>query len=403
MSSATLRSDIQVMSLVSVAHALSHFLQLNIAPLFPLLKDELDVSYAALGLTTGIFYAVSGVFQTVSGFAVDRFGARRVLTGGLFLCVLGALIAGTAGSYNGLIVAALVGGLGNSVFHPSDFAIMNGRIDPTRLGYAFSSHSIAGNLGYAITPIFSVAVAAIWGWQAAILAGAAIGAVVVAAALLFGQLLDVPAVHAAQQTTLSASQRLRDDVRRLFSVPVLMCFAYFVFIGVVFIAIQTFGVSAMTTVYGISAALASSVLTAYMFGGSAGILTGGYVAAKGFRPDRVAASGMLIGALVMLLAGLAWLPGSALPALFAMAGFASGVTQPSRDLLVRQTTPPGSTGSVYGFVYSGLDLGSILAPVYFGWLMDLRLAQWVFFSAVIVMLVTIMTVLRLPARRPSIA
>jgi MFS family permease len=140
-----------------------------------------------------------------------------------------------------------------------------------------------------------------------------------------------------------------------------------------------------------------------MFGGSAGILTGGYVAAKGFRPDRVAASGMLIGALVMLLAGLAWLPGSALPALFAMAGFASGVTQPSRDLLVRQTTPPGSTGSVYGFVYSGLDLGSILAPVYFGWLMDLRLAQWVFFSAVIVMLVTIMTVLRLPTRRPSVA
>ena len=84
----TLRADARTISLVSVAHALSHFLQLNVAPLFPIIKDDLGVSYAALGLTTGIFYAVSGVCQTLAGFAVDRFGARRVLTAGLVLCVL---------------------------------------------------------------------------------------------------------------------------------------------------------------------------------------------------------------------------------------------------------------------------------------------------------------------------
>lgn len=392
---ATLRADARTISLVSVAHALSHFLQLNIAPLFPVIKDDLGVSYAALGLTTGIFYAVSGVCQTLAGFAVDRFGARRVLTAGLVLCTLGALIAGFAHSYPMLILAALVGGLGNSVFHPSDLAILNHRVNPARIGHAYSSHSIAGNFGYAITPIFSVTVASLWGWNAALLAGAALGALVVAWALVGREWIEVPA---APRRADGKPRDLREDVKRLTSTPVLMCFAYFVLVGIVFIAIQTFGVSALIKVYGVSAALASSVLTAYMLGGAAGIFTGGFIAGKKFAPEHVAAGGMAVSASAMLVVALAVLPGTLLPVLFAVAGFASGMTQPSRDLIVRKTTPPGSAGSVYGFVYSGLDLGSILAPVYFGWLMDIDSPRAVFFTAVAVIAITILTVLRLPGR-----
>lgn len=392
----TLRADARTISLVSVAHALSHFLQLNVAPLFPIIKDDLGVSYAALGLTTGIFYAVSGVCQTLAGFAVDRFGARRVLTAGLVLCVLGALIAGLAQNYAMLIVAAVVGGLGNSVFHPSDLAILNARVNPVRIGHAYSTHSIAGNFGYALTPIFSVAVASVWGWNAALLAGAALGAVVVAMAFIGRDWIEVPVSHARAD---GKPRNVREDVQRLLSAPVLMCFAYFVLVGIVFIAVQTFGVSAMIATYGISAALASSTLTAYMLGGAAGIFTGGFIAGKGIPPERVAAGGMAVSATAMLVVALVWLPGTLLPVLFAIAGFASGMTQPSRDLIVRKTTPPGSAGAVYGFVYSGLDLGSIVAPVYFGWLMDIGSPRAVFFTAVAVIAITILTVLRLPPRR----
>ena len=78
-----MRQDIKIISLVALAHGLSHFFQIATAVVFPLIKEDLGVSYAALGGTVALYYTVSGVCQTLAGFAVDRFGARRVLFFGL--------------------------------------------------------------------------------------------------------------------------------------------------------------------------------------------------------------------------------------------------------------------------------------------------------------------------------
>jgi MFS transporter, FSR family, fosmidomycin resistance protein len=389
-------SEVRTISIVAIAHAMSHFLQLFIAPLFPLLKDDLGVSYTALGAVTGLYYGVSGICQTLSGFATDRFGARRVLLFGITLCVAGALLVGFANSYEALIVAAIVGGIGNSVFHPSDFAILNSRVSPARLGFAYSWHSMAGNLGYAVAPLISVALAALLGWHGAVLVAASVGALVLGLAVYNRDALEVA-------PTLGGGRhgRVADDIRILLSTPVLMCFGYFLLIAFVFIAMQAFSVTTMVAMYGINVGLASAALTSYMAGSAGGIFVGGFVAARGWRPDRVAASGMGASAVLMLLIGLAVFPGMLLPVILALAGFAGGITQPSRDLIVRQTTPKGSTGAVYGFVYSGLDLGSVLAPVYFGWLLDGGSASAVFISSAAVLLVTILTVLNLPTRSPT--
>lgn len=393
-----LSTDVRTISLVAIAHAMSHFLQLFIAPLFPLLKDDLGVSYTALGLVTGLYYGVSGVCQTLAGFAADRFGARRVLLFGITLCVAGAVLVGFARSYEALIFAAIVGGVGNSVFHPSDFAILNNRVSAARLGFAYSWHSMAGSLGYAVAPLASVALAAHMGWHGAILVGACVGAAVLVLVALNGGVLEVAPTRGGGR-----QGRVADDIKVLASAPVLMCFGYFLLVAFVFIAMQAFSVTTMVSVYGISAGLASAALTAYMAGSAAGIFAGGFVAARGWRPDYVAAGGMAASAVLMLLIGLSAFPGFLLPVILAIAGAANGITQPSRDLLVRQTTPKGSTGAVYGFVYSGLDLGSVLAPMYFGWLLDGGGPQWVFLSSAAVLLVTILTVLQLPARsaRPA--
>ena len=388
-----LATDARTISLVAIAHAMSHFLQLFIAPLFPLLKDDLGVSYTALGLVTGLYYGVSGICQTLSGFAADRFGARRVLTFGITLCVTGAVLIGFARSYEALIFAAIVGGIGNSVFHPSDFAILNSRVSTARLGFAYSWHSMAGNLGYAIAPLVSVGLAGALGWHGAVFVAASVGAVVLALVVYNRDALEVAPTRGGEK-----HGRVIDDVKVLLSAPVMMCFGYFLLIAFVFIAMQAFSVTTMVAVYGVSAGLASAALTSYMAGGAGGIFVGGFVAARGWPPDRVAASGMGASALIMFAIGLAWFPGILLPAILAIAGFASGITQPSRDLLVRQTTPKGSTGAVYGFVYSGLDLGSVLAPVFFGWLLDAGSSRWVFLSSAAVLVVTILTVLQLPAR-----
>ena len=394
MSTHALRQDARVIGLVALAHGLSHFYQIATAVLFPLIREDLGVSYAALGATIALYYVVSGICQTLAGFAVDRFGARRVLFGGLLLCVAGTLLAGMARNYEMLVAAALIAGLGNSVFHPSDFAILNARVDPVRLGYAFSWHGIAGFLGYAAAPAFCTAMAGAFGWRAALLAAAAIGAVIVVFLAAQHEQLHVPPAEARHGADLAA------DLRVLASAPVLMCFGYFVFIAVGFIAIQNFGVATLIALYGTSAAFASAALTAYLIGAAAGIFTGGFVAARFQRHDLVAVAGMLVSALLVFLLAAAWMPAGLLTALLAVTGFASGVTNPSRDLIVRANTPAGATGKVYGFVYSGLDVGSMLTPVLFGWLLDRGQPAAVFYAVVLATALTIVTVLQLPARRP---
>ena len=388
------RTDIRTISLVSLAHGLSHFFQIATAVLFPLIKDELGVSYVELGGTVALYYIVSGVCQTAAGFAVDHYGARRVLFCGLILSTAGAALAGVSHSFGMLVAAAVVGGIGNSVFHPCDFSILNARVDKARLGYAFSGHGIAGYLGYAAAPVYSILVAGAAGWRGALLGAALLGAIVIAVLALFREAIHV---EPANRRRAEGAGGLAADIRVLTSAPVLMCFGYFVLVSVAFIAMQNFGIATTMALYGISATLASASLTAYLLGGAAGILTGGFVAVRTSRHDLVAVSGMTVSASFMFLIASAWLPAMLLPALCAAAGFSGGLTNPSRDLIVRATTPPGATGKVYGFVYSGLDVGSMVTPVYFGWLLDGGRPSVVFYTVVVTAILTIATVLNLPA------
>ena len=379
----TAPQDFRIIGLVALAHGVSHFFQISTAVLFPLIKGDLGVSYTALGATVALYYVVSGICQTLAGFAVDRYGARRVLFTGLALATAGA---------------ALVGGLGNSVFHPCDFSILNARVRKERLGYAFSGHGIAGYLGYAAAPAYAVALAAAVGWREALLGAALIGAAVVAILAVHRDALHVEPADARKGP---AHGGLAEDIRVLTSLPVLMCFAYFILVSVAFIAMQNFGVASTMALYGVGPALASAALTSYLLGGAAGILTGGFVAVRATRHDLVAVAGMAVSAAFMFLIAAAWLPAALLPALCAAAGFSTGLTNPSRDLIVRTTTPPGSTGKVYGFVYSGLDVGSMVTPVYFGWLLDGGRPSVVFYTVVVSAVLTIATVLNLPGTRPA--
>ncbi len=394
----TLRQDVKVIGLIAVAHGLSHFYQLVIAVLFPLIKQDLGVSYAALGAATAVYYTVSGVCQTLAGFAVDRFGARRVLLIGLALCSLGILLAGLAQSYAMLVVAFFVAGLGNSVFHPADFAILNARVDAKRLGYAFSFHGIGGTLGWALAPAFGYGLAALSDWHTALVAASALGAVMILLLLANGD--AVPGAARARASAVAPTS-LRQDLRVLSATPVLMCFLFFLLLSAALIGVQNFGVAGLVSLYDAPVALASSALTAFLIGGAAGILAGGTIAVRARRHDLVAAAGMLASALAVLLLASGVLSQALIAPMLAIAGFASGLTNPSRDLLVRDATPPGASGKVYGFVYSGLDVGAMATPVLYGWLLDRALAAGVFYTVFAVLLATVATVLYLPSRSPA--
>ena len=392
------REDAKIISLVATAHGMSHFFQLAAAPLFPLMKAEFGVSYAALGLVLMVFYAVSAVPQPFAGFVVDRYGGRNVLFGGLALQVMGSLLIGASGSYAMLVAGAVIAGLGNSVFHPADFAILNSRVSEARLGHAFSAHGIAGSLGYAAAPIFSGTLGALFGWRAAMAAAAALGLAVLIVLLLNGRRLQ-----GARAAAPRARTPLAQDARVLFAAPVVLCFMYFAIYAAGLAGLQSFSVSAMTMQFGVAAAFASIALTSYMVGSASGMVAGGFIAARTARHDRVAAAGLAGSAATIFLIASGALQAAALPVAFAFAGFSVGATAPSRDLIVRASTPAGATGRVYGFVYSGLDVGSLATPVFYGWLMDHRMPQAVFYVVFAFTAAAILTVLSLPGQRRRVA
>jgi len=400
-----LRHDAEVIGLIGFAHLFSHFLQLILAPLFPLLKDEFGIGYAALGLMASVMYAVSGISQTMAGFIVDRYGARRVLLFGMTTFSLALLLIGLATSYWMLLALALLAGVGNSVFHPADFAILNARVDPKRLGYAFSTHGIGGNFGWLAAPVFSIGISTAYGWRAATIAAGVLGLLITAVIASRPAIADAPAAAGARrsQAQVAGTRGLKDDARALLSVPVVKCFAFFTFHATALIGLQTFSVAVTTALYGAPLVTASAALTGFLFGGIVGIVAGGVAAAHARRHNFVAASGMLIGATLTLLLASGALPLWLLTGAMTLAGFFVFSTQPSRDILVRGATPPGATGKVYGFVYSGLDLGGSLSPLLFGWLLDQHLPQWVFGAAAAFMLLAMATVVTLQPRRVEVA
>ena len=171
-------SDVRVIGLISLAHGSSHFFHLILPSMFPWLKDAFALSYAELGLLMSIFFVVSCMVQAASGFLVDRIGARPVLFAGVGLLVLAALTYSQSNGYFMLILGAVFAGCGNGVFHPVDYTLINHKISPPNLPYAYSMHGVTGYLGWAAAPAFMVGVTQLADWRIAFLSAALLEALV---------------------------------------------------------------------------------------------------------------------------------------------------------------------------------------------------------------------------------
>ena len=392
------RADARVIGAIGSAHALSHFFQLVLPPLFPLLRAEFGVSYATLGALLSLMYVASGVCQFGAGFAVDRFGARPVLLAGLALLAGGTLAAGFVPGIGWLFPLVVLTGIGNGVFHPADFAVLNANVSPRRLGHAYSSHGIGGSLGYALAPVVSFGLASAFGWRTSLLACGAAG--LVAVVLLATQ---AAALDSRKHGTAVPKHTLSGSLELFRQRPILLCFAYFCVLTIATIGITTFLGTSINAAYGLPLAIAATAITAYLLGNVGGVLAGGFLAARTARHDRVAATGLAVGAvLILLLALFAPLATWAIP-LLALTGFALGATGPSRDMIVRAATPKGASGRVYGFVYSGLDLGSALSPVALGAILDHGSPRLVAAAIAAFLFVAIATVVQVRHARHGVA
>jgi MFS family permease len=365
----SLRHDATVISLVGFAHGTSHFFHFMIPPLFPWLMAEFGLSFTQVGLAMTVFFVTSGVGQALAGFVVDRFGALRVLTGGIVLLSASGLVLASAQSFGMLLGAAMVAGLGNSVFHPADFTLLNRRVSTPRLGHAFSVHGLSGNLGWAASPVLMVAVAGTWGWRASGIAASIVGVCALAFLLANRRMLaDAP-------LAVVEGKQAKGGTFGFLGVPVVwMCFVFFFFTVMAFGILQNFAVPIFERDYGVSLALATSGLTAYLLGAAAGTGTGGFFASQGNTQERNVAIALSVAALCAVALATGSAPTWGIIVLMGIMGFGAGFSGPSRDMLVRRaatsTFGQAAFGRIYGFVYSGIDVGLACAPLAFGPLMD---------------------------------
>lgn len=346
-------------------------------PLFPWLMSDFHLSYTDVGLLTTTFFVLSGVGQALAGFVVDRIGALHVLLFGVGMLAASGVVLAASNSYAMLLVTAATAGIGNSIFHPSDFTLLNHQVSQPRLGHAFSVHGLSGNLGWAAAPIVMAGTASVAGWHTAGFVAAVFGALVfmllwVRRRQLTYALADRDAPPAGERTP-TPDERVEPAGHFAFlsSSAVWTSFGFFLVTTLAFGILQNYAPAILSQVYGVSLVMATSGLTAYLLGSGAGMITGGFLAERG---DRAVAAALAFAAVMAAILASGAMPALALWPLMAGMGFGVGMAGPGRDLLVRRAATSrfgkSSYGRVYGFVYSGLDTGQALSPVLFGPLLD---------------------------------
>ena len=389
------RQDARTIGLIGLAHGSSHFFHMLLPPLFPFLIAEFGFSYSQLGLLVSVFFVVSGVGQMISGFVVDRVGARPVLFFALSCFIAAGLVAGTASGYSSLILASLLAGLGNAPFHPADFTILNKRVSAKRLGHGFAVHGISGNLGWATAPVFMAGIATATGsWRMACLCGAGLALIILAIMVYNRDALDdrVGSWNNAATAGKGGAAAQPEHPLAFLKLPsVWLCFSFFFWSTCSLSAIQSFASPALHNLYGVPLPVTALVVTGYMLCGAVGMVIGGFLVARVVRLEKIISLCLLAAALLLALVGLGILPGMAALVITSLAGLGIGIASPSRDMLIKRAAPPGATGRVYGTVYSGLDLGFCLSAPVFGAMLDANMNSGIFFGSAVALALSVVS------------
>jgi len=370
---ATRELDIKVISLIGVSHFLSHCYQLALPALFPLIHRVEGIGFTELGVLSSVFFLTSGLCQAPAGFLVDRIGARPVLIGGMLLITGSTTLFAFTPSYSAMLVLSFLAGLGNTVFHPADYSILNGSVSEQRIGRGLSVHGFGGYVGYAATPITVFTLGSLAGWREAMLMIGIVGLVVVG--ILWTQRHDL---RDSVVDRGIKSQGFVHDIGVLLQPPAILAFSFFCFMAMGSVGIMTLGASTLIALLDIPAAMASTIISLQLTGSLVGILIGGIIADKYSRHDLLSALVVTFaGCLLMIVPFLRPSTAIQLIPIFMGFGLLYGIAGPLRDMVVRSLAPTGAAGKTFGFTYSGMDIGSAMATALLGYLLGSGEPFWV--------------------------
>jgi MFS family permease len=382
-------SYVRVVGAVSAAHFVSHYYIILLAPLLPFVRDAYGVSYTEIGLAFAAFNIVSAVGQTPAGFLVDRIGARALLVAGLLTGAGAFILAGVIDSFWMLVAMFALAGVGNTVYHPADYALLSQHVPSDRIGQAFSVHTFAGMLGSAVAPATLLIMQSQWGWRGAFV-GAGVLGIAMAAVLL--AIRENSVIHPKPVPSRSGADGASSGWRLLLSAQILLNLFFFALLAIISAGLYNYSVVALGALYGTPVTTANAALSGNLLLSAIGVLLGGLLVGRTTRHAMVATIGLTVMALFTVLIAEIDLGALALIAAMSLIGLFSGVIMPSRDMIVREITPPGSFGKVFGFVTTGFNIGGIVAPLIFGAIMDHGNPRLVFLAVAAFCIVAVLTV-----------
>ncbi len=406
---ATRTAETKFVGTICFVHFASHYYITLLAPLFLFVRADYGVSYTELGLAFTAFNVISTALQTPTGFLVDRVSARLLLVLGLLVGAAAFTIAALVNSFWVFVAMFALAGLGNTVYHPADYALLSRHVPAARAGRAFSFHTFAGMLGNAAAPPSLLFLQSMVGWRGAFIGAAALGVV---AALVMATMGEAPepepasgAVKGRGAERAGSAQAGGTDVgwRLLVAPAILLNLAFFIMLAMSSGALYNFLVPALGALHGTPVTIGNAALTGLLLLSPIGVLVGGWLAGRTPRHGLVATCGLIVTASVTTMVGLFDFAAAALVLLMSVAGFFSGLTMPSRDMIVRAVTPPGAYGRVFGFVSTGFNIGGIVSPLIFGQLLDQGYPRAIFFVVAGCALVSIATVAINTSRKPAAA
>ena len=381
--------DVKVISIVAIAHFVSHVFIMLLPPIMLLVKDHFRVDYTDIALAITAYNVMSALLQTPAGFLVDRIGARIMLTLGLILSGVAICISAMLPGYWAFLVGYALLGVANTVYHPADYSILSATIDGKRIGKAFSIHTFAGYLGSGVTPAMVIAAVALWGWNGGFLCAAVLSFAAAILLMVTGSVLPrVP------RKTMAAAARTSDTKvgwDLLMSPPILRNLLFFFCLAMANGGIQTFAVVSLGALHGTPASVANIGLSGFLLFSALGVLVGGIIADRTPHHERVAAVGFACTSTMAALLGWVEMPAGILILMMSTGGLLNGIIQPSRDMMVRAVTPPGSFGKVFGFVTTGFNLGGMVAPLTFAWLMDHGQPRLIYVIVIVFILLALLT------------
>lgn len=378
------KGELKTVGLVSFAHLLSHLYMLSLPPLFIFVRDDLNISFVALGLCVTAYAITTGLLQTPMGFLVNRIGGGKVLAGGLFLNAGAIAAVALTTEYWQIIALMFLAGVGSSVFHPADYSILAARVGPDRLGRALATHALGGNLGFVIAPPLVVALAALFGWRNALLIVGGTG-MALAVALAF----QMSAIGQPK-----GAEKKQDSWGRLVRSPaILLLFVFYTLSAAANSGIVHFSVSAFNEIYGVPVATAAIALTTYQVLSMAAVLPGGWLADRFPNHELVLAICMAGSAGFLLLCGSGALPFVLVFGAIGVAGAFHGLVNASRDISVRGAAKDVSVGTVFGFVTTGYSAGQVIGPAIYGVILDMGRPHLVFVASAVFSLLAILTML----------